>query len=128
MRARWRRSQNTAAMRTVAASTFRFRRTVAGGGFFLYRWHGKPTEIGLGSVTLSTFMRRRITAEGAACACPRDYIAAGLIGTASTWIGNAHAAASPDASRARAIHARRTSSNSANASASSRSAIGAGAP
>jgi hypothetical protein len=30
-----------------------------------------------------------ITAEAAARACPRDYVAAGLIGAASAWIGNA---------------------------------------
>ena len=30
-----------------------------------------------------------ITTEAAARACPRDYVAAGLIGTASAWIGNA---------------------------------------
>lgn len=31
----------------------------------------------------------RITAEATARACPRDYVAAGLIGAASAWIGNA---------------------------------------
>jgi hypothetical protein len=30
-----------------------------------------------------------ITAEAAACGCPRDYVAAALIGGASAWIGNA---------------------------------------
>jgi hypothetical protein len=30
-----------------------------------------------------------ITAQAAACGCPRDYVAAALIGAASAWIGNA---------------------------------------
>jgi hypothetical protein len=35
-----------------------------------------------------------ITAEAAARACPRDYVAAGLISAASAWIGNARRATS----------------------------------
>ena len=38
-----------------------------------------------------------ITAEAEARACPRDYVAAGLIGAASGWINNARrVAATPD--------------------------------
>ena len=43
----------------AADSTSQFRRMAAGGGCFLYRWHGKPTEIGFGSSRNVTLVRAR---------------------------------------------------------------------
>src|ERR1700752_4335142 len=49
----------------------------------------RPTAPTLYDLALPAGWEAWITAEAAACACPRDYIAAGLIGAASAWIGNA---------------------------------------
>jgi hypothetical protein len=49
----------------------------------------RPPAPTLDDLALPAGWEAWITAEAAACACPRDYIAAGLIGAASALIGNA---------------------------------------